>query len=149
MATPQFDAIPAALRILPHWLLWKYEPGKNGKPTKVPKTIYGDNASSTVKATWSHFDKVRQVFESGGYDGIGFVFTRESGFSGVDLDHCRDPGTGQIDEWAVAIIARLNSYTEISPSGPESILSCAGCCRRGWMAAKKNFRGLDTARRLE
>lgn len=117
MATPQFDAIPAALRILPHWLLWKYEPGKNGKPTKVPKTIYGDSASSTAKGTWSPFDKVKAAFESGGYDGIGFVFTRDAGFTGVDLDHCRDPATGEIDEWAVAIITRLNSYTEISPSG--------------------------------
>jgi len=141
MATPQFDAIPAALRILPHWLLWKYEPGKNGKPTKVPKTIYGDNASSTVKATWSHFDKVRQVFESGGYDGIGFVFTRESGFSGVDLDHCRDPGTGQIDEWAVAIIARLNSYTEISPSGAGVHIIMRGLLPAGVDGCKKELSG--------
>jgi len=117
MTVPQFDAIPAALRILPHWLLWKYEPGKNGKPTKVPYTIHGYKASSTVSHTWGKLDDVCRVFESGGYDGIGFVFTREAGISGVDLDHCRDPATGEIDEWAVAIIARLNSYTEISPSG--------------------------------
>jgi len=117
MAAPQFDAIPAGLRILPHWLLWKYEPGKNGKPTKVPYTIHGYKASSTASHTWGKLDEVRRVFESGGYDGIGFVFTREAGITGVDLDHCRDQATGQIDEWAAAIIAKLSSYTEVSPGG--------------------------------
>jgi hypothetical protein len=35
----------------------------------------------------------------------------------VDLDGCRDPHSGRIEPWAKAIIRRLNSYTEISPSG--------------------------------
>jgi len=36
---------------------------------------------------------------------------------GIDLDHCRDPQTGEITPRALEIVQRLDSYTEISPSG--------------------------------
>ena len=39
------------------------------------------------------------------------------GWVGVDLDKCRDPETGIIEPSALAIIEKLHSYTEISPSG--------------------------------
>jgi len=121
-------------------MLWRTEI-RNGKPTKVPKTIYGNNASSTASLTWSKFDEVRRVFESGGYDGVGFVFTRDAGFSGVDLDHCRDPATGMIDEWAAAIIARLNSYTEVSPSGTGVHVILRGLLPEGVNGKEKKFSG--------
>ena len=35
---------------------------------------------------------------------------------GVDLDTCRDKATGIVEAWALEIINRLGSYTEISPS---------------------------------
>jgi len=35
----------------------------------------------------------------------------------VDRYKCRDPQTGKIEAWARDIIKRLNSYTEVSPSG--------------------------------
>ncbi|RDZ39560.1 hypothetical protein C5B91_19430 [Haloferax sp. Atlit-10N] len=50
-------------------------------------------------------------------DGIGFVFTEEDPIVGVDLDDCRNPETGDVDDDAQDIIERLDSYTEISPSG--------------------------------
>jgi primase-polymerase (primpol)-like protein len=37
--------------------------------------------------------------------------------TGIDLDKCRDAVTGVIAEWALAIVRRLDSYTEVSPSG--------------------------------
>ncbi|SDY93143.1 hypothetical protein SAMN05216564_11610 [Halopenitus persicus] len=54
---------------------------------------------------------------AGRADGIGFVFTDSDPIVGVDLDDCRDPDTGAIDEDAQDIIERLDSYTELSPSG--------------------------------
>jgi len=36
---------------------------------------------------------------------------------GVDLDNCRDPLTGRIEPWALEIVEKLDSYTEISPTG--------------------------------
>ncbi|ELY76110.1 hypothetical protein C488_08487 [Natrinema pellirubrum DSM 15624] len=50
-------------------------------------------------------------------DGIGFVFTDDDPIVGVDLDDCRDPESGDVDDTAQDIIERLDSYTEISPSG--------------------------------
>jgi hypothetical protein len=45
------------------------------------------------------------------------VFDPEAGIVGVDLDNCRDADSEEIEKWAVDIIDRLDSYTEISPSG--------------------------------
>ncbi|REA00587.1 hypothetical protein DEQ92_19675 [Haloferax sp. Atlit-6N] len=45
------------------------------------------------------------------------MFTKEDPIVGIDLDDCRDPETGDVDEDAQDIIDRLDSYTEISPSG--------------------------------
>ncbi|ELY72164.1 hypothetical protein C488_15382 [Natrinema pellirubrum DSM 15624] len=55
--------------------------------------------------------------DSGDADGVGFVFTDDDPIVGVDLDDCRNPETRDIDDLAVDIIERLDSYTEISPSG--------------------------------
>jgi primase-polymerase (primpol)-like protein len=35
----------------------------------------------------------------------------------VDLDGCRDPATSELASWARDIVDRLDSYTEVSPSG--------------------------------
>jgi primase-polymerase (primpol)-like protein len=35
----------------------------------------------------------------------------------VDLDDCRDPTTGELTSWAQDIVDRLDSYSEVSPSG--------------------------------
>jgi primase-polymerase (primpol)-like protein len=48
---------------------------------------------------------------------VGFVVTATHPFAGVDLDHCRDPETGKVALWAADIIRRLDSYTEVTPSG--------------------------------
>jgi primase-polymerase (primpol)-like protein len=46
---------------------------------------------------------------------LGFILRDD--LIGVDLDGCRDDGTGEIADWATKIIDLLNSYTEVSPSG--------------------------------
>jgi putative DNA primase/helicase len=75
----------------------------------------GQKASSTDRSTWSTFEAVKTAYEQGVFDGVGFALA--NGFAGVDLDHCRDPSTGEIDAWAKAYLDRLNSYSEVSPSG--------------------------------
>ncbi len=50
-------------------------------------------------------------------DGIGFVFSTNDPYVGVDLDNCRNPKTGEIAPRALRIVQLLNSFTEISPSG--------------------------------
>jgi primase-polymerase (primpol)-like protein len=51
-----------------------------------------------------------------GYDGIGFVVSKEDDFCGLDLDGCRNPETGAIENWAMEVITAVESYTEVSPS---------------------------------
>jgi putative DNA primase/helicase len=56
--------------------------------------------------------------ESGDYEGVGFVFCSADPYVGIDLDHCRDPETGEIEEWAREIIEGFEfKYVEASPSG--------------------------------
>ena len=45
------------------------------------------------------------------------MFDKKDGFVGIDLDHCRDSESEQIEPWALEIIEAVKSYTEITPSG--------------------------------
>jgi primase-polymerase (primpol)-like protein len=54
--------------------------------------------------------------EAGLADGVGVVLVGD-GLSGVDLDHCVDPETGRVTDWALAIVDEIDTYTERSPSG--------------------------------
>lgn len=143
---PQWDNLPAACRILPNWLQWKF--GKrDGKITKMPVDRFGKLASSTAPHTWCHLDEARKALESGIGDGIGFVFTRASGITGIDLDHCRDASTGEIDAWAEAYLNRLNSYSEISPSGEGIHILVKGALPQVWTARERTSQATVTGRR--
>jgi hypothetical protein len=110
------SCVPAELSALPHWVTWRYE-WRQDHWTKPPSQANRHHADVTDPTTWTTFDTVWQRYTQDGADGIGFVVTADLGLVGVDLDHCRDPDTGIIAEWAQAIVDRLDSYTEVSPSG--------------------------------
>lgn len=108
--------IPAALRERSQWVCWRYIT-RGGKQTKCPVSARGGGrADSTDPATWASFDEVVAAWKAGGYAGIGYVFTADGPFTGIDLDGCIDDA-GNIVSAAREIIDALNSYTEISPSG--------------------------------
>ncbi|QFU84487.1 phage NrS-1 polymerase family protein [Natronorubrum aibiense] len=118
-STPSFDrtVLPADLRNRDQWVCWKEEL-RDGKPTKIPVTPgSGAFASSTDPETWASFETALEYADTGNADGIGFVFTDDDPIVGVDLDDCRDPESGDVDDTALDIIERLDSYTETSPSG--------------------------------
>jgi putative DNA primase/helicase len=109
------ENIPEELRVRPQWVVWK---AVGEKPDKVPYSAKtGRKASSTDLMTWSTFEEVLGAYETSGYDGVGFVFSSGDPYAGVDLDHCRDPETGEIKRWAAEVVSGLDSYTELSPSG--------------------------------
>lgn len=96
------------------WVCWVLQ-NRKGKPTKVPVQPNGLGAATDNPATWSTLAQCLDAVAKHGYAGVGYVF--DGDVVGVDLDKCRDPLTGAIDDWAMEIIARLRSYTEVSPSG--------------------------------
>ncbi|TYS14299.1 DNA primase [Rossellomorea vietnamensis] len=112
--THQFHNIPTELKNTPHWILWRSE-RRDGKPTKVPYQINGEMARSNDKRSWSTFPTIIKFFEKGGYDGIGFMFSKDDPFIGIDVDHCVNEGA--LTELAEDVIEIVQSYTEYSPSG--------------------------------
>ena len=96
------------------WIVWRYSQGKTKKPPFDPDT--GDAASVTDPETWSDHKTARQYAEEhDDVEGLGFVLTETDPFVGWDLDDVIDD-SGAVAQWAVAVIARLDSYTEYSPS---------------------------------
>lgn len=111
-----FVNIPDELKTLPNWVMYRIEPVPNRpKPTKVPYQTNGNKAKADDPSTWTMYPSCVCAFESGKFDGIGFQFTAP--YTGIDLDECRDPESGEIQGWAQEIVAHLDSYTEVSPSG--------------------------------
>jgi putative DNA primase/helicase len=103
--------IPAELRSRPQWVVWRLEQ-RDGKPkpTKVPYRADGlGRASSTDSTSWSTFDMA--VAASATADGIGYVFSADDPYVGVDLDD----GLSEADR--AAVMLALDSYTETSFSG--------------------------------
>jgi primase-polymerase (primpol)-like protein len=111
---PTFDAIPAEIKHIAAWVVWRYE-FVGDKWTKVPYRADGaGRASSTDPATWSTFQGAVDRYQRGGVDGIGFVLDPQNEIAGVDLDHCVTESTAV---WAAKIMFQLDSYAELSPSG--------------------------------
>lgn len=110
-----YESIPAEMKELRQWVCWKLELNPEGKLTKVPYNAKnGHRGSSTSSLTWCSFELA--VRKSEHYNGIGFVFTKNDPFCGIDLDNCMTD-SGVLDDGAKAIIDRLNTYTEKSQSG--------------------------------
>ena len=114
---PAERALPDGLTDREQWLCWRAE-DRDGKVTKVPvDPATGSFASTTNPSTWSDFETACERARTETVDGLGFVFTDDDPIVGVDLDECRIPETGKTREWASDIIDRLDSFTEVSPSG--------------------------------
>ncbi len=109
---------PASIRDCHQWVAWKYVE-RDGKPTKAPINPHtGLLASSTDSSTWGTFSQAMQACERNkSLAGVGFVFSADDPYCGVDLDDSIDEATRELKPWAQQIVDRLNSYTEISPSG--------------------------------
>jgi hypothetical protein len=113
----QLRRIPEELRALNQFVVWRYEDATSGKPTKVPYSAKtGEHASVTNAHTWSSFDEACNALVSskGLLAGIGFVFSRDDEFAGIDLDQAKDAETVARQ---LKVYESFNSYSERSPSG--------------------------------
>ncbi len=116
----KYNAIPEELKEIPQWVCWalKKNPDPLKKPIKEPinpKT--GKNARTNDLKTWGSFDTAVKYFHAHkeNISGIGFVFCQNDPYTGIDLDNCVDE-SGVISEWALAIVNKFQSYTELSQS---------------------------------
>lgn len=86
------DKIPAELKALPQWVIWR--PQGDKKVPINPKT--GKPASINDPSTWGTY------LEAKGRDSdrLGFVLTGDDPYVGIDRDHCRDSISGNIEPGA-------------------------------------------------
>lgn len=120
--------IPQELTIYRQWCVWKYEQ-KDGraKPTKVPyNPITGAQLSVTSRNMWAGYRDAVTALDR--YDGLGFVLTKEDPYTVMDLDA---PSTDEDKVKYQNYYARLNSFTEISPSGTGCHVWVKGSIPRG------------------
>ena len=105
---------PKELKEKRRWVGYRLVPDKDGgKPRKVPvNAVTGGNAKSNDSSTWCDYETAKYAADQYGYNGIGFMFVKEDGYVGVDIDHCYDPETGSFNDVAREIMARQETYME-------------------------------------
>jgi len=112
-----YDNIPAVLKQRPNWVCW----GIRDAPPKSPYnpisllTERPTPAKAGVPVTWSSYQSAVECVKKELAQGIGYQFDGKDIY-GVDLDHVID-GAGTLTPQAREVVGKLNSYTEISPSG--------------------------------
>jgi primase-polymerase (primpol)-like protein len=133
--------LPLDLRTGRLFVVWCEEIRK-GKATKVPINPHTlAEAKTNDPATWGTFEEAVACYQAHSdiLWGIGRVIDPADDLTGVDLDDCLDEdGNFLLDHPAAKSVARLNSYTERSPS------------RRGakvWVRAKHSLGGRKTGRK--
>lgn len=118
--------IPQEMKKIDSWVCWKTE-NRNNKPTKIPiNPQTGANAASNDPKTWACYEDALKSYKENKYSGIGFMFTKESGIVGIDLDKYRDSSSGELNSKAKEILTVLNSYSEVSPGGTGIHILCKG-----------------------
>ena len=128
-----FDRIPAEMRNAKQWICHK---------DKIPKSpLYNGNAKPTDPETWGSFEQAIAAVSKYGYSGLGFVFTADSPFCGIDIDHCINSDTGEISDKAIEIIEQMGSYAEISPSGTGIHIIYKGKNHSEWRCKKQDALG--------
>jgi hypothetical protein len=114
--------LPRALKPLlglPQWGVWRWALKPGGGWQKPPYRSCNPlrNLSTSDPDTWSSYVDALAAVQAKEADGISFVLTPEGDIAAADLDHCRDPGTGSLSEWAQDLIDQADSYVEVTPSG--------------------------------
>ena len=110
------ENIPDSLKIHPYWGLWKYTK-RGSKWTKPPYQLSGKMAGVDDKNSWTTYENALEAYSTGEYDGIGFMFSKESNVMGIDIDNCRNPETGEVKQFIKNLLKNIPTYIEVSPSG--------------------------------
>ena len=97
------------------WVMWDEE-----NETKVPFQLrrYGakKRAASNRPSEWGSYVTAKHRFEQDlEWAGVGFQLSNTP-YTGLDLDKCRNPETGELNEAAREILRLFDTYSDISPS---------------------------------
>lgn len=115
--------LPLALRGLAdarHWVIWRWTDPIPGRKPDKPLYRAADpwrHASTQDPASWDSFGAAMGAIAAGEADGAGYVLRDDAEHLFLDLDHCRDPETGALVDWAQRLVEEADSYTEVTPSG--------------------------------
>lgn len=123
--------VPTELHSLGTWVNWHFH-ARDDDWAKVPRRfVYCHESRSWWIGRIDHLDRRSWLsFEDAAHwpflhgelfdrvsIGLGLVLTESDPYTFIDLDDCRDPLSGDLTPWAVEIIERFASYTEVSNSG--------------------------------
>ena len=120
-------SIPDELRKPSQWLQYylKSDPKKpNKKPSKHPIVKWA--SPEARKEYLRPLDYLLQERASTDHAGFQRYVDKSEGFVYIDLDHCRDASTGEIQPWAQQVVDEIDSYCEISASGEGLHIVCRG-----------------------
>ena len=88
-----FASIPDELNARRQWINWKVgQINANGKFKKVPiDPETGIKMNADHPGNWQGFEETVAYYCAGVGDGIGYVFSENDPYAGIDLDVSRDP----------------------------------------------------------
>ncbi len=111
-----YENIPTELRQPALWLQYYLSPDPkkpDKKPRKHPCVKY-----ATVEDRNSNLRSLDYLLENRPpQKGVQRYVDKAEGFTYIDIDKVRDPQTAEVQEWAQALIAQLDTYCEVSASG--------------------------------
>ncbi len=113
-----YESIPQELRDRKQWVSARIVPSttRPGKTDKYPiDPATGRMAESDNPATWGSFNDAVRRKERDGLDAIGFMFSADDPYTGIDIDDVID-ADGNIDQFALDCLYRLQTYAERSQS---------------------------------
>lgn len=123
------------MRFFRQWIVWRFEETEGPKPTKVPYSpLFNGHASVTNPQSWGSYEDAIGAFNAGGWDGLGFVFTDNDPYAGIDLDDAGDDAESY--QRQVKIYNEFDSYAELSPSGKGLHIIVKGSVPRGRRRSK-------------
>jgi hypothetical protein len=106
--------LPAQIRSETRFMLWKQEPRAGGRLGKIPVDATGRKIDHTDPAVWR---SLPDVHRDAAATGFGIAFALGDGWTGVDLDRCRNPETSELTPWASEILETFPGwYWEVSQS---------------------------------
>jgi len=112
--------IPASMLDTPRWAPWRAEwLPKKRKYSKIPHKASRPEHGLSNKSTkgWASFHEAMAAYQANPekFAGVGYLMTGAQNLAAIDLDHC--VVDGEVAPWAHEVMAKLDSYTEVSPSG--------------------------------